>query len=62
MSDMPMDVLAAGYQDIDAAQKDFDGLVALAKDGKVHVDGVIVVAHGKDGKVTIANTGDHLGR
>jgi len=57
-----MDVLVAGYQDIKAAHKDFDALVAIVKAETVKVDGVILVAHDKDGNVSIEETGDHLGR
>ena len=62
MSETLMDVLVAGYQDIKAAHKDFDALVAIAKAEKAKVDGVILVAHDKDGNVSIEETGDHLGR
>lgn len=62
MTDTTMDVLAAGYQDLDKARKDFDGLVRLVANKTVAVEGVILVAHDTDGKVTIADTGDHVGR
>jgi len=57
-----MDVLVAGYQDLDKARKDFDGLVGLVKGRQVKVEGVILVAHDESGEVTIADTGDHAGR
>ena len=62
MADKIMDVLVAGYQDIDTAQKDFDGLVELIKGKKVKTEGAILVTHDKEGNVTVADTGDHLGR
>jgi arylsulfatase A-like enzyme/uncharacterized membrane protein len=62
MSDAPTDVLVAGYQDIDTANRDFESLVALAKDGKVEIEGVILVTHANDGTVSVRQTGDHLGR
>ena len=62
MADTLMDVLAAVYTDVDAAQKDFDGLVELVKGKKVKVEGVILVTKDDEGNITIANTGDHLGR
>ena len=62
MSETLMDVLVAGYQDIKAAHKDFGALVELVKAKKAKVDGVILVAHDKDGNVSIEETGDHLGR
>lgn len=57
-----MDVLVAGYQDIETAQRDFDGLVELVKAKSVKIEGAILVKHDVDGEVTIADTGDHLGR
>src|SRR5215470_6618707 len=62
MADTPMDVLVAGYQDLDKARKDFDGLVGLVKGRRVKVEGVILVAHDASGEVTVADTGDHAGR
>jgi arylsulfatase A-like enzyme/uncharacterized membrane protein len=62
MADTPMDVLAAVYKDVDAAQKDFDGLVELVKSKQVKVEGVILVTKDAEGNITVANTGDHLGR
>jgi arylsulfatase len=56
------DVIMAGYQSVEAAQKDFDGLVQLVKDKKVHTEGVILVEHDADGQVKVSQTGDHLGR
>ena len=56
------DVLVAGYQDIDAATKDFESLVAQVRDGKVEVEGMILVTHDRDGNVAVRQTGDHLGR
>src|SRR5215475_6573485 len=62
MADTPMDVLVAGYQDLDKARKDFDGLVGLVKARQVKVEGVILVAHDESGEITVADTGDHAGR
>jgi len=55
-------VIMAGYPTVEAAHKDFDGLVALIKDKKVRSEGVILVEHDDDGQVKVAETGDHLGR
>ncbi|MBP1775511.1 MAG: arylsulfatase, partial [candidate division NC10 bacterium] len=55
-------VIMAGYQDIDTARKDFDGLIQLVKDKKVRTDGIILAQHDKDGKASVSETGDHLGR
>ena len=62
MGDMLTDVLVAGYQSIETAQKDFDGLIELVKAKKVKIDGAILVSHDTEGNVTVADTGNHLGR
>ncbi|MFZ0376769.1 MAG: hypothetical protein WAL38_02995 [Solirubrobacteraceae bacterium] len=62
MSDTPTDVLVAGYQEVNSANKDFESLVALVKDGKVDIEGVILVTHANGGTVPVRQTGDHLGR
>jgi arylsulfatase len=56
------DVIMAGYPSVDAAEKDFDGLVQLVKDKRVRTEGVILVEHDADGQVKVRQTGDHLGR
>ncbi|MGO9188172.1 MAG: hypothetical protein ACLP8X_06870 [Streptosporangiaceae bacterium] len=59
MSKDSMDVLVAGYQDLDAAQRDFDVLCGLVKDKRVRTGyGVILVAKDAGGHVTLADTGD----
>ena len=62
MAETPTDVLVAGYQDIDEATKDFEALVALVKEKKVSIEGVILVTHAEDGSVSVQRTGDNLGR
>ena len=62
MADTPTDVFVGGYQDIESATEDFDGLVELVKDKKVKIEGVILVTHAEDGTVTVQQTGDHMGR
>ena len=62
MAETPTDVLVAGYQDIEEATKDFEALVALVKEKKVSIEGVILVTHEEDGSVTVQKTGDNLGR
>ena len=62
MAETPTDVLVAGYQDIDEATKDFEALVALVKEKKVSIEGVILVTHDEDGNVAVQRTGDNLGR
>src|SRR6516165_2401408 len=62
MADTPTDVLVAGYQDIGAATDEFDRLVSLVNEGKLEIEGMILVTHGSDGNVSVRQTGDHLGR
>ena len=62
MAETPTDVLVAGYQDIDEATKDFESLVALVKEKKVSIEGVILVTHAQDGSVGVRQTGDNRGR
>src|SRR4051812_9587233 len=62
MSDTPTDVLVAGYQDSGTATRDFDALVALVNDGKIEIEGVILVTHAEDGTVSVQQTGDERGR
>ncbi len=56
------DVLVAAYGDIDAATKDFDGLMRIVKDKVVKIEGAILVTHDVEGEVTVQQHGDHLGR
>ena len=62
MSEKQNIVIIAGYQAIETATKDFDQLTQLAKDKKIKSDGMILVQKDMDGKVSINETGDHLGR
>ncbi len=62
MAETPTDVLVAGYQEIDEATKDFESLVALVKDKRLSIEGVILVTHARDGSVAVRQTGDNLGR
>jgi arylsulfatase A-like enzyme/uncharacterized membrane protein len=55
-------VIMAGYQSVEAAEKDFEGFVKLVQEKKLRTDGVILAQHDKDGKARISETGDHLGR
>jgi arylsulfatase len=62
MAETPIDVLVAGYEDIDQARTDFDSLVAVVKNKKVSIEGAILVTHAEDGSVAVLQTGDNLGR
>lgn len=51
MSEDPLNVLVAGYQDLGAAHRDFDVLCGLVKDKQVTTEyGVILVAKDPDGE------------
>ena len=62
MSEKTMDVLVAGYPDLGTAQREFDGLVELVKQKSVKIEGAILVTRDAEGEITVADTGDHLGR
>ena len=62
MAETPTDVLVAGYEEIDAATRDFESLIALVRDGRVSIEGVILVTHARDGSVAVRQTGDEHGR
>ena len=55
------DVLVAGYQSVDAANKDFDALIKRVTSKQVRIEAVILVAHGQDGTVSVQKTGNDLG-
>src|SRR6266516_2059354 len=56
------DVIMAGYQSLEPAQKNFEAFVKLIKDKRVRSEGVILVEHDADGQVRVTQTGDHMGR
>jgi arylsulfatase A-like enzyme/uncharacterized membrane protein len=60
-SDTQMLIVAA-YQDPQLAQQDFDRLVEKVAAKEVATQGMILVAKDADGRVTVADTGNHLGR
>jgi hypothetical protein len=45
------DVIMAGYQSLEPAQKNLDALVKLIKDKQLRSEGVILVQQNADGKV-----------
>ncbi len=55
-------LIVAAYQSPDVAQREFDGLVAKVTAKDVTTRGMILVAKDDDGRVVVADTGDHLGR
>ena len=52
----------AGYPDPETAQRDFTDFAAHVKAKDVAAKAMILVAADADGKVTVRDTGDHLGR
>jgi arylsulfatase len=56
------EVVVGAYQDLGAAQQDFDAISALVKAREIKVEGVLLVEHHDDGEVTIVSTADHVGR
>jgi uncharacterized membrane protein len=62
MSDTDFDVVIAAYLIPDLAQQDFDALVKLVEDKQLEVEGVALVSVDTDGKASVKETGDHLGR
>ncbi|ANW68035.1 arylsulfatase [Mycobacterium sp. djl-10] len=55
-------VVVAGYQDLDAAHRDFHALTDRVKDKQVALSGAVLVAKDADGTPTLIDTGNHLGR
>jgi arylsulfatase len=62
MAGTATDVFVGRYRDIDAATKDFDGLVEAVKARRVKIEAAILVTHAEDGTVSVVQTGDHMGR
>ena len=55
-------VIIAGYTAIEPATQNFDALAQLVKGKQVKTDGMILVQKDLEGKITVTETGDHLGR
>ena len=62
MSNETQMLIVAAFQDPQLAQQDFDALVGKVAAKEVATKGMILVAKDADGKVTVADTGNHLGR
>ena len=62
MGDTQQVVVLAAYQALESAETDFDQLVQLVREKKVKSEGVILVEKDAEGRVTVDQTGDHLGR
>ena len=59
MSDAPLDLYIAGYDDPDAAKEDFDALKKAQRDGVVFIDGAVLISRDDDGTIHVKETGDH---
>ena len=57
-----MHVILAAYQSVDAAVTDFDRLVGLVGSKSVRSDGALIVQRDGDGRLTVVDTGNKLGR
>ncbi len=62
MSDTTQMLLVAPYGDPDLAQSEFDAVVALVASKDLSTKGMILVSKDAQGSVTVADTGNHLGR
>ena len=59
MSDAPLDMYIAGYDDPAAAKADFDALKKAQRQGIVFIDGAILVSRDADGTMHVKESGDH---
>jgi arylsulfatase A-like enzyme/uncharacterized membrane protein len=55
-------VIMAGYENIAKAESNFEDLTQLAKDKKIKTEGMILLSNDEDGRLSVSETGDHLGR
>ena len=55
-------VLVGGYPDLDSARRDFDALIERVKAKDIVLRGAVLVAKDAEGKATVIDTGNHLGR
>src|SRR5271166_5164756 len=55
-------VLVAAYPDLDSARRDFDALAERVKTKDIALRGAVLVAKDAEGKATVIDTGNHLGR
>ena len=59
MSDAPLDLYIAGYNDPASAKADFDALKKAQRDGIVVIDGAVLISRDADGKMHVKESGDH---
>ena len=62
-TDVPIDLYIAAYDDPDAAQADWDGIKALARDGVIRIDGLVLVSRdADDGKIHVKDNAHDVGK
>jgi uncharacterized membrane protein len=62
-ADVPVALYIAAYGDPDAAQADWDGIKALARDDVIKVDGLVLVSRDAgDGKVHVKDNAHDVGK
>ena len=59
MSDAPVDLYIAGYNDPTAAKIDFDALKKAQRQGIVFIDGAVLISRDADGTIHVKESGDH---
>jgi uncharacterized membrane protein len=52
-SDSPVDLYVAAYSDENAAQRDWNGVKQLARDGAIDLDGLVLVRRDPEGKIQV---------
>jgi arylsulfatase A-like enzyme/uncharacterized membrane protein len=57
-----LELVMAAYPSPGPAERDFDRLVTLVKSKAVRSEGVVLAEHDANGRVTVSQTGDRLGR
>jgi arylsulfatase len=62
MAEERSDVLVAGYPSVEAANADFDALIAAVKAKAARIEAAILVSKDAAGNVVVEQTGDNLGR
>jgi uncharacterized membrane protein len=59
MSDAPLDLYIAGYDDPEAAKEDFAALKKAQREGIVFIEGAVLISRDDDGTMHVKETGDH---
>ena len=62
MSEVPVDLYVATYDDPGAAQQDWDDIKQLARDGVITVDGLVLVSRNDEGKIEVKDDANDVGR